>query len=201
MSYFYKMSPRSIIASLFRSEPIRWDHTPYPEVNRRIRECAERKDTEDTNCIGTALYIARERDFETYEQPAAVYLQHLSSLKRLDRPELGCLVAWHTTLNLKDLGTDEWIAFEGSLSMEHLDRIYENKWDFLYTLHIGIVTSLSPIQITHRKGNERPVIVNQRKSDVDRTVNGIVDLVVRRCVQPDVVYYLPKALEEAHRAT
>ena len=94
-----------------------------PNISRWVREA---------NCIGTALYISGEADREEYVDPTDAHRKRLSLLRKLERPVEGCIVAW-----------------QGNWHSDPLGRVLTED---TYTNHTGIVVSLSPLLVTHRKG-------------------------------------------------
>ncbi len=60
------------------------------EVSERIALC---RGTYQSNCVGTVLYIACERDVD-YFQYTDTHQLYLEKLKPLDSPVNGCIVAW-----------------------------------------------------------------------------------------------------------
>jgi len=51
-----------------------------------------KKTTKPTNCIGTALFLVGELDKDSLVNPGRI--KKLNGLKRLVKPEKGCLIAW-----------------------------------------------------------------------------------------------------------
>jgi hypothetical protein len=114
---------------------MRRDPTPLDEIRRKINLT---KDLRISNCIGTALFLVGERDYdEHYEPGPEVYYEHLGDLKELWRPLKGCLIAWQ---------------LRGNHSEVH---------------HMGIVTSTDPLLVTHRPGVDMLVIENEPFLDIE----------------------------------
>ena len=102
------------------------------KIEERIGLCNR---TKRSNCIGTALYIAGEIDYDEVVHPTDTYKSHLKKLELAQAFFLGCLVAWQKDLLLPDYGRVIFVA------------------------HMGIVTSLNPFLITNRvKANGRFVV-------------------------------------------
>lgn len=93
------------------------------------------KDTRQSNCIGTALYLVGLQDLDSHLSTFQVDREYLSGLSRLVEPIEGCLVAW-----LNNDNSDHRI---------------------ISVPHMGVITIEHPPCITHRDGANGPVLVNE----------------------------------------
>lgn len=83
------------------------------------------------NCIGTALFLTGEKRNDDYIDPSEVY-KKLRGLEQLDEPVEGCLIVWHEP----DFDKTRWTA------------------------HMGVVTLVDPLLVTHRDGYNGSVIAD-----------------------------------------
>lgn len=95
-----------------------------------------------TNCLGTALSDAWEKRKDTFVDPELKGPALLDQLTRIQKPQLGCFIAW--------------IEKKPSLPSG-----YE-------VLHLGIVTSLDPLLITSRVHRGREFHENEPFEDLNR---------------------------------
>ena len=132
------------------------------EVRARITSC--RGTQGECNCIGTALFIVGEKAKDSTGSPKYIYVSSLKDLKIITTPVIGCLVAWQ----------------------------YQEDYNLYFVIHMGVVTSVTPLRITSRHGLNGEFIEDEEF----RIVNGIYNYYSRT----GVVYYLPRALEHASRS-
>jgi hypothetical protein len=127
-----------------RQEIVKLETLPRGFI-RRIKDC-RRTGVSYRNCIGSALYIVgasyydEDRAISTY-QAHEDYLKHMI---RLSEPSLGCIVAWLQPMNNK--------------SPRPLD-----------TVHMGVITSVDPLLVTHRLYVDGPFIENVPFSKADKS--------------------------------
>ncbi|MDE1865835.1 MAG: hypothetical protein KGH94_04335 [Candidatus Micrarchaeota archaeon] len=100
----------------------------------RIEYC---KDNQNSNCAGTALFIAGVKPFQAYTDHNEV-VTRISTMKRVEYPIIGCIVAWE-----QPRGVDG--AFETGK----------------FFVHLGVVTSQKPLLVTHRFNNEGRLYIDQ----------------------------------------
>ncbi len=132
-----------------------------------LRRIEDCKGTLRSNCIGTALYITGEMGKDEFVPPDCTHLMWLSDLGRISRPVLGCLAAW-----------------------ERKDD------DNIYVAHMGVMTSLHPLQITERYEADGEFTENKPFPFVHREYNGYWP-----SYHPHRLgLYLPKVLASATRA-
>jgi hypothetical protein len=139
---------------------------PLGEIKHRIRVANWTRWLRESNCLGTALFIAGELPKEQYVNPDTAHETYLSKLARLNEPVEGCIVAWQ--------GQFVWDPVWGRGICYHL-----------YTAHVGIVTAVQPEPyVAHRKGLRGKFIANQSLKDmINKQLSGY-----------DTVYYLPSIL-------
>lgn len=91
-----------------------------------------------SNCVGTALFITYERDND-WAVSGSLIRNELLHLKQVKDPTAGYIVSWETP---------------------HKGKIIVS--------HMGVVTSIDPILVTHRKGPGMQVIKDQPFDDLNR---------------------------------
>jgi hypothetical protein len=168
---------------------LRRGYTGIGEVDERIRECRR---TLRSNCIGTALYISREIGQDECVSPYEAQLKFLSRLDRLDHPIKGCIVAWHERITPVHLKDDNRRAFLDGLTAIEREQVLRDNF-FTYTPHMGIVTSLDGIHITHRVKTHGVFKINQKERRVAQLARSYA---WRLGVEPEAAYYLPRALRK-----
>jgi hypothetical protein len=82
------------------------------------------RDKEQSNCIGTALYLTGEQDEDVYVSAAKAHRKFLRKLRQTGQPITGCLVAWESV----------------ELPITRLVN------------HMGVVVHTNPILVTQREG-------------------------------------------------
>ncbi|MDE1860958.1 MAG: hypothetical protein KGH72_04555 [Candidatus Micrarchaeota archaeon] len=110
-------------------------------VAARINERAELcRNTLRSNCIGTALYLVGMQSDDEFigDHQGMLFRSLLSSLRRLDEPAVGCLVAW------------QW----------------DHRPGMPYVYHMAVVTATEPLLATHRSGRNEPVYEQHTLSDI-----------------------------------
>lgn len=116
-------------------------------VETRIEEC---KDRTDSNCIGTAFYIAGESARHGYVKPSEA-ASRISGLRRLPVAIDGCLVAWERRL-------------DPALYPDVIRKIGIN----LYIAHAGVVSSTAPLLVANRIHNNGIFVGGQPLEDINR---------------------------------
>jgi hypothetical protein len=152
---------------------LRQDNVPNPlkAIRKRIIRCgwiSISRLIRETNCLGTALYIAHEKDYDEYVDPITAHNRYLARLRKIDEPVEGCI-----------------IALQGNWYWHPLGRVLT---DETYTRHAGIIVGLSPLLVAHRKGIRTRFI----KSDVLDEVRSHEEL-----RGYELAFYLPRILQEA----
>jgi hypothetical protein len=94
------------------------------------RLCKAKENKKDSNCIGTALYLAGLTDKDGYYPTKDVFNDYLVNLEEISDAENGSLVAWLNVIG---------------------DEV-------LQVPHMGIITIERPICVTHRAGREDKII-------------------------------------------
>lgn len=112
------------------------------------------------NCIGTSLYLAGLTEKDGLNQDlTGVYDNYLKKLEFLKKPQLCSLVSW--------------------------EKIRKRK-NNIEVVHLGIVSSLSPLKVIHRQGTwgskRNGLVVESFFEDVNKTYSGFSD---------SVSYYTP----------
>ena len=157
----------------------------HKELKQRISTC-KRKDIfvrilrRDVNCAGTTLYLIGAAENDKYVESKTLHLNYLSKLTITTQPAIGCIVAW----------TGKY-QHSGSLFVPV---------DYINTRHIGVITTLDPIKVTHRDGIKGRFIVNQRIEDIEKFgasmgligPNNIGRLTYKKLF--DQIFYLPSLL-------
>jgi hypothetical protein len=127
----------------------------------RIASC---RDSNRSNCIGTALYISGEEDSDDFFGIHWVHEARLKNLLRPEAPVLGCLVGWQGKV------------FPNSPTSIH-NPILVN--------HLGLVTSLEPLLVTHRNGHRGTFIEGQPFCEIDCIYGNS---------RASATFYIPRAL-------
>jgi hypothetical protein len=130
---------------------------PMSMINERIALC---RGTERSNCIGTSLYIAGEKDKDEFHRLSEAY-ESLMNLTKLPNPTCGCLIAWH---------------------YHHLISAGECG---IYTVHMGVVTSINPLLVTSRDGCMGKLIEDEPFEDTTKPYT------VDYKIASSIAYYLP----------
>lgn len=89
-----------------------------PKVSTRIDRCER---INESNCIGTALFLVGMQDRDVSRSIKKVYNEELRRLRRLEEPEIGSLVGWLET-------------YSGRVIVEHM---------------AGVI-SVDPLLVAHR---------------------------------------------------
>jgi len=97
---------------------------------------AQIRNIEQSNCIGTALYLTEEQDEDLRVNTFGVYCKHLDKLISLDYPVRGCLVAWQKQMITYD---------------EPITKVP----------HLGVITRTNPMLVTNRFSVNGPIRENQ----------------------------------------
>jgi hypothetical protein len=176
---------------------------PMDEIRARIRMC--RGNGYNRNCVGTALFIACETEEDGYVDPGwEPHKTYLKQLRKLPTPVEGCLVSWEAEKKfdyvgiLHDLMLRGWEspeAEEKARSISEPER-HEITPMYTYTIHMGVITSVAPLLVTHRYDFNTSVIHDQKFEDADRRFSEGLQLYHN--YRP--AYYLPKVLEPSHPA-
>ena len=99
-----------------------------------------RNNNKDSNCLGTALFLAGLCPREYELDPETFFSEDLLELDRIKKPELYAMVTWQQGRRAGS-GTCPVYGFRES-------------WDdCVWTCHAAIITSLDPLLVTHRPGN------------------------------------------------
>ena len=121
-------------------------------LQTRLKLCKERqiKNPNEVNCFGTALYLTCEIDEECFIHPWKVYEEYLANLQTLRAPIAGCLIAWRD-------------------NYPKLIRLEDEKEEKsrLHVTHLGVVSRINPLLITHRDGTNKPIFENVPFCSVD----------------------------------
>jgi hypothetical protein len=105
---------------------------------------AEIRGTRQSNCIGTALYLAGLEGKDVSRSGERVLWEKwpfLNESGKLREPEEGALIAWMVS-------NGDTVEFQ----------------------HMGIVTGINPLRITHRGGCEDPIYENQTFQEVNSPI-------------------------------
>jgi hypothetical protein len=121
------------------------EKTYFSQMKSRIALCNWSRWLRESNCSGTALYITGERPKEGYVG-SVVARAYLSRMVRIEEPVVGCLAAWQ--------GNKEWEGPFLALARE------------LKIAHLGVITSVDPVLITHRKSIGGKFVVNEPFQEV-----------------------------------
>jgi hypothetical protein len=146
------------------SQPASKEKAYLSQMKSRIALCNWSRWLRESNCSGTALYITGERPREGYVG-SLIARAYLSRMVRIDAPIVGCLAAWQ--------GNREWEGPFLAISNE------------LRIAHLGVITSVDPVLITHRKSLGGKFVVDEpfREVKVHTTLKVF-----------DQVFYLPTGL-------
>jgi len=123
-------------------------------INRRAELC---RDTERSNCFGTARYLTGGQKKDLYIDP---FVESDFDLTMAKGPILGGMVAW-----LKQTGKSIQIT------------------------HIGVVTAVNPILVTHRAGADSYFVENEPFDIVNADYAKLNS-------HGWITYYLPRALSK-----
>lgn len=182
-------------------ESLRMEQLPEGYIKRMeiCRSSAELyRGPNSTNCIGTALFIVGERSRQSWDVAVdGIYDLHKYELRRMVRiqkPELGCLVAWlqpkreqayyermekirELGLSKVDYNMPRWM--KPTVDSRQLGRFN--------TLHLGVITSVDPLLMAHRVIADGPFMENEPVSKVTEQMpfGGHKDLPVK------VAFYHP----------
>jgi hypothetical protein len=176
---------------------------PMDEIRARIRMC--RGNGYNRNCMGTALFIACETEEDGYVDPGwEPHKTYLGPLRKLSMPVEGCLVSWEAEKKFDYVGILHDLMLRGWESPEAEEKaksIYESERHEVppmhpYTIHLGIITSVTPLLVTHRYDFNTSVIHDQKFEDADwRFTCGTLHPVPKE-YRP--AFYLPKILEASY---
>lgn len=108
------------------------------DLKLRIASCRRKQPLtwllrKDVNCAGTAIYLVGDASRDGYIETITLYNKYLSSLKQVDSPVAGCLIAWVGRYG---------ISWRARLNLPSEPN----------TCHIGVVSATDPPRVTHRDG-------------------------------------------------
>ncbi len=141
-------------------------------INERIEQC---NGTLRSNCIGTALFVTGEIRTDVYVDTSIAKVIYLDKLRTVDMPIVGCIVTWeYNSSQFSDNMTSRLDAEFKRLLIKGI-----------HVAHMGIVYSLNPLLVSHRKGYKREFIESQLFMDID----------LKDYYDARITYYIPKELE------
>jgi hypothetical protein len=122
------------------------------EMLKRIALC---RNTFRANCIGTARYLLGQEEDDVFVPAETGFPTYLAGLKRLNEPKLGCIVVWTWK-------PSSWLGEPLEIEAK------TGKYPIVEVYHMGIVTSLEPLGITHREKTRGRFIENQPIAELQK---------------------------------
>ncbi|MCL5419979.1 MAG: hypothetical protein M1354_03850 [Candidatus Marsarchaeota archaeon] len=155
------------------------------DMAARIEEC---RGSRRSNCIGTALYIVGEIEEDRHIEPHLAQ-EYLMGMETVERPELGCLVAWQEEVRPIVRYDASVLRFYGSDAEKYEEIVRDNS--FTLTLHLGVMTYTDPLLVTSRWGFKGKFFIDQPLSEASMRAVELIGI-----GNSWVAYYAPKSMTQ-----